>query len=104
MNTSALIVFVYAAFTLVGGVFGFVKTGSRPSLIAGLASGLLLLAASFGLLRGQSWGLPLAVVLTAALLIFFGVRYSQSHAFMPAGLMVILSILTLAGVLLTRAR
>ncbi len=104
MNPSALIVFVYAVLTLGGGIFGFVKVGSRPSLISGLVSGLLLLAAGYGLLRGQSWGLPLSLVLTAALLIFFGVRYSQSHAFMPAGLMVILSILTLAGVLLTRAR
>ena len=104
MNTPSVIVFVYAVLTIVGGIFGFVKAGSHPSLIAGLVSGLLLLAAGFGLGRGLSWGLPLAVVLTAALLVFFGVRYAQGHVFMPAGLMVILSILTLAGVLLTRGR
>ena len=104
MNTPSILVFVYAVLTLVGGVFGYVKAGSRPSLIAGIVSGLLLLAAGFGLLRGLSWGLPLAVVLTAALLILFSVRYGRSRAFMPAGLMVILSILTLAGVLLTRGR
>ncbi len=104
MNASALLVFVYAVLTLVGGIFGFVKTGSRPSLIAGIVSGLLLLAAGYGLLRGQSWGLPLTMVLTAALLIFFAVRYGRTRAFMPAGLMAILSVLTLAGVLLTRGR
>ena len=104
MNPSALLVFVYAVLTMVGGIFGFVKAGSRPSLISGLLSGLLLLAAGYGLGRGQSWGLPLTLVLTSAILVFFGVRYSQSHVFMPAGLMVILSLLTLAGVLLTRGR
>lgn len=104
MTPSALIVFVYAVLTMVGGIFGFVKAGSRPSLISGLISGLLLLAAGYGLLRGQSWGLPLAVVLTSAILVFFGIRFAQGHIFMPAGLMVILSILTLAGVLLTRGR
>ena len=104
MNPSAIIVFVYAVLTMVGGIFGFVKAGSRPSLISGLLSGLLLLAAGYGLQRGQSWGLPLALVLTTAILIFFGIRFAQGHVFMPAGLMVILSILTLAGVLLTRQR
>ncbi len=104
MNPCALLVFIYAALTMVGGIFGFVKAGSLPSLISGLVSGLLLLAAGYGLLRGQSWGLPLALVLTTAILIFFGIRFAQGHVFMPAGLMVILSLLTLAGVLLIRGR
>ena len=104
MTPSSIFVFVYAVFTIVGGIFGFVKTGSRPSLIAGFVSGLLLLAAGYGLGRGLPWGLPLAAVLTAALLFFFGIRYGRTRAFMPAGLMVILSILTLAAVLLLRGR
>ena len=98
MNTPALIVIVYAVLVIVGGVIGFIKAASRPSLIGGLVGGLGLLAAGWGISRGQVWGLQTALVLTLALLVFFTVRYVRTRAFMPGGLMAILSLLALIGV------
>ncbi len=98
MNTPALIVIVYAVLVMVGGVLGFVRAGSRPSLFAGLLGGLALLAAGWGTEHGQAWGLPLALALTLGLLVFFAARYVRTRAFLPGGLMAILSLLTLIGV------
>ena len=42
---------IYAVLLGVGGIIGFVKAGSRPSLIAGLISAVLALAAVGALTR-----------------------------------------------------
>jgi len=98
MNTPALIVIVYAVLVIGGGVLGFVKAGSRPSLIAGILGGLALLAAGWGISQGQVWGLPAALALILGLLVFFAARYVRTRAFMPGGLMSILSLLALVSV------
>lgn len=97
MNTASIIVLVYAVLVLAGGVFGFVKAASRPSLIGGGAGGLALLLAAWGLGRHQPWGLPVALALTLALLVFFALRFVRTRAFMPGGLMAVLSLLALVG-------
>jgi len=102
MLLSAIIVFVYGMLVLVGGVFGFVKAKSRPSLIAGVAGDFALSIAGVGIISHQSWAVPLALVLIAALMVFFAARYARTRLFMPGGLMSILSLLALLGVWLTR--
>jgi len=104
MQTASIIIYVYAMLVIVGGIIGYLKAKSLPSLIAGTLSFLLLLVAAHGMRTGQQWGLPLAVALTLFLLIFFSLRYMKSspRAFMPGGLMAILSLLTLAGIVLAR--
>lgn len=101
MSTASLLVDVYAFLVIVGGAVGFAKAGSRPSLIAGILGGWALVVAGYGVGHGRSWGLPLALALILGLLVFFAVRYARTRAFMPGGLMAILSLLALAGVLLT---
>ena len=101
MHTASTIVTIYAALVMLGGIFGFVKAKSLPSLIMGGVGGLALIAAGYALGQGLAWGLPLALVLSAGLLVFFSLRYSRTRAFMPGGLMAILSLLTLVGVLTT---
>lgn len=101
MHPASLIVYIYAILVMVGGVIGFVKVGSRPSLIAGVLGGLVLLAAGYGIgLPSQLWGLQSALILIVVLLVFFTIRYFRGnpHAFMPSGLMAILSLLALVGV------
>ena len=101
MHTASTIVTIYAALVMLGGIFGFLKAKSLPSLIMGGVGGLALIAAGYALGHGLAWGLPLALVLSAGLLVFFSLRYSRTRAFMPGGLMAILSLLTLVGVLTT---
>jgi uncharacterized membrane protein (UPF0136 family) len=101
MNPTALIVFVYAVLVSLGGFLGYAKAKSLPSLIGGEVGFAALLVAGLGIRAGYPWGLYLALVLILALLAFFAVRYIRTRAFMPGGLMTILSLLALAGVWLT---
>ena len=101
MAASAIIIYIYAALVILGGLFGFLKAKSLPSLIMGGVGGLALIAAGYALGHGLTWGLPLALVLSAGLLVFFGMRFIRTRAFMPGGFMAILSLLTLIGVLAT---
>lgn len=104
MQTAAYIVSVYAVLVGCGGFAGYRRAKSLPSLVMGFVSGLALLLAAYGLRTGQAWGLPLALALTLFLLVFFSLRYVKSspRAFMPGGLMALLSLLALAGILLTK--
>ena len=104
MQTAAYLVTLYAVLVGIGGFIGYRKAKSLPSLLMGCLSFLALLAAAYGIRTGQVWGLPLALALTLFLLVFFSLRYVKSspRAFMPGGLMAVLSLLTLAGILLTK--
>lgn len=104
MQTPSIIVYVYAVLVGIGGFIGYRRANSLPSLIAGTLSFLLLLVAAQSMRTGQAWGLPLAGALSLFLLVFFSLRYLKSspRAFMPGGLMAILSLLTLIGIALTK--
>ena len=106
MQIAATIVTVYAVLVGIGGFIGYRRANSLPSLIMGTLSLLVLLAAAYGLRAGQSWGLSLAGALALFLCVFFSLRYVKSspRAFMPGGLMAILSFLTLVGLALTRTK
>lgn len=86
----------YGIFAIIGGIIGYRKANSNVSLISGIISGLLLIIAAFVHLQGQTWGLTLAAVVTAVLIVFFGFRLAKTRKFMPAGLMTILGVLALA--------
>ena len=102
MLTASIIVYVYAALVSAGGLFGYLRAKSLPSLVMGEISFLALLATGYGLGTRKAWGLPLTLALTLGLLVCFSIRYVRSspRAFMPGGLMAILSLLTLLGVAL----
>ena len=103
-HISAMIVELYSLLVLVGGYFGYKKKKSVASLVSGMVSAVLLDIACIGLWLGHSWGLYLASTIALVLLVFFAIRYVRSpdRAFMPGGLMSIVSILTLVGLYLTR--
>jgi uncharacterized membrane protein (UPF0136 family) len=82
---------VYALLVAIGGLIGYVKSKSKVSLISGLASGLLLAIAAYLTSNGSPNGLALAAIVAVILLIVFSIRWSKTKAFMPSGLMAILS-------------
>lgn len=90
---------VFGILTIVGGTMGYVKAKSRPSLIAGGASGILLLVAA-GLMNSTYFqvGVILGLIISLALAGRFVPAFIRTRAPMPAGLMSILSII---GIVLT---
>ncbi|MDB5349101.1 MAG: hypothetical protein JWN86_348 [Planctomycetota bacterium] len=82
---------VYAVLLGVGGLIGFLKAGSRPSLIAGLSSAAIAML-SLGLtwLGGLGFwlGLILAVLMTGT----FAVRFRKTGKFMPSGMLAVMSL------------
>jgi uncharacterized membrane protein (UPF0136 family) len=86
---------LYGILSIIGGIIGYKSAGSKVSLISGCISGLLLLLAAYLQLQGQSWGLIISVIITSILVIVFAIRLAKTRKFMPAGLMVILGLVTL---------
>lgn len=69
------------ALSTVGGIIGYAKAGSKPSLIAGTGIGLLYFASGF-------YRYPLGSIATSTLLCTIMIpRFLRTRAFMPAGLL-----------------
>jgi uncharacterized membrane protein (UPF0136 family) len=88
---------LYAVLVMAGGVMGYLKAKSKPSLISGLISGTTLLAAWWiSLTQSYNAGIALATCLAIALLVVFALRFRKTNKFMPAGLMAIISLVCAA--------
>jgi uncharacterized membrane protein (UPF0136 family) len=83
--------FVFAILTIAGGVMGFVKAKSAPSLIAGGIAGALLLVAGYLLGTNVQAGLGLAFVVCLALQGRFVPAFIKTKKAMPAGMMAVLA-------------
>ena len=95
MNVPAVTTFVYGALVLAGGWMGYRKASSRPSLITGAISGALLLLAGILSAGGNPAGVRIALIVAFILAAFFGYRLVRGRKFMPAGLMVVISVAVL---------
>lgn len=86
---------IFGLLTIAGGIMGYVKAGSTASIIAGSVSGLLLLLAAFLLPSYFAVGLALGGIVSLLLAGRFLPAFLKTGAFMPAGLMAILSVIGL---------
>ncbi|KRZ94197.1 Transmembrane protein 14C [Trichinella sp. T8] len=79
---------LYAFVILSGGIFGYYKAGSVPSLAAGIAFGILsLVSAHYAASQNH-----LPMLLTSGCLgVVMGIRFCRSYKFFPAGLFTALS-------------
>ena len=68
------------------------KLKAIASLLSGCISGILIILGGVIQLSGQAWGLILATVVTAVLVVVFVIRLTKTRKFMPAGLMTILGV------------
>lgn len=96
MNIAIIVAIAYGILAIVGGIIGYIKAGSKISLISGIVSGLLLVFAAIIQLMGMSWGLIFATVVAAILVITFIVRLIKTRKMMPAGLMILTGIAAVA--------
>ncbi|XP_028166742.1 transmembrane protein 14C [Ostrinia nubilalis] len=83
--------FAYAATVAAGGIMGYAKAGSIPSLGAGIIFGSILGVGAYQITQDPSnYGLMLGTTTTLGGLM--GYRFYNSRKFMPAGLVFGLSI------------
>ena len=89
---------VYGVVLVVGGVLGFRKAKSLPSLIAGVISGDLAIAAGVLMdLHHPAVALRLGAVLAGALTLVFVRRLAVTRKAMPAVPIIALSLIVLAA-------
>ena len=86
------VLWIYIILLVIGGLFGFFKGKSPISLVmsVGFAAALILCASHIVF---QPY---VADILLAALLVVFAMRLMKTKKFMPAGMMLILTLITLA--------
>ena len=95
-NFADKVLWVYIVLLLLGGLIGFLKAGSKVSLISSsVFAAVLVLTAVPGVFQ-PAFARGLASVILAALLVVFAVRLARTKKFMPSGLMLVLTILALA--------
>ncbi len=93
MDATRLYFFIFGALTILGGVIGYVKAGSVPSIIAGAITGVLLLVAGALLPEHRAAGLAAAFIVSLLLAAQFVPKFIRTGKVMPAGLMSILSVI-----------
>ncbi|MGD0813802.1 MAG: TMEM14 family protein [Verrucomicrobiota bacterium] len=97
-NAPVIVLWVYVVLLLAGGLMGFLKAGSKISLITSAAFALPLALCALNAIPFY----PIAPILVGLLALVFGVRFAKGRKFMPSGLMLSLSIIVLAALLLLR--
>jgi uncharacterized membrane protein (UPF0136 family) len=95
MDATKLYFLVFGVLTIVGGIIGYVKAGSLPSIIAGAITGVLLLVAGFLLPEHRAAGIATAFVVSFVLAAQFVPKFIRTGKMMPAGMMSILSVIGL---------
>jgi uncharacterized membrane protein (UPF0136 family) len=101
----AWLVLIYGILIAAGGVMGYVKAHSAPSLIAGGISGIALLGAAWAMMKdAYSAGWWISLIVALLLLGRFAVAARSGFKMMPGGMVIILSIIVIAALLANRTR
>jgi uncharacterized membrane protein (UPF0136 family) len=90
------ILWIYIVLLLVGGLIGFFKGKSKVSLIMSATFAAALVLCAIPGIFDVGFRANLANVLMAALLVVFAVRLGKTKKFMPAGMMLIVTLVALA--------
>ncbi|WOK94085.1 protein FATTY ACID EXPORT 2, chloroplastic [Canna indica] len=97
MSMSQKLTLSYAALVGVGGIMGYVKSGSQKSLASGGISALLLYYVYIQLPVRPAFASSLGLGLSAALLAVMGSRFKKSGKIFPAGVVSLVSFIMAGG-------
>jgi uncharacterized membrane protein (UPF0136 family) len=90
MSFPVLLLYVYGALLILGGLMGYVKAKSVPSLVAGVVCGVIALL--LGYYYPWQFAPEAALLLALLLIVIMGRRYLRTKKLMPAGLVVLVSL------------
>jgi uncharacterized membrane protein (UPF0136 family) len=93
VDATQLYFLIFGALTIIGGVIGYAKAGSLPSIIAGAVTGVLLLVAGWILPTNRMMGIVIGLIISFLLAAQFIPKLVRTGKAMPAGLMSILSVI-----------
>jgi uncharacterized membrane protein (UPF0136 family) len=93
MGPAKIYFIIFGILTIAGGIIGYVKAASVPSIIAGGITGVLLLVAAFLLPEHRAAGLATAFIVSLLLAAQFVPKFLRTGRVMPAGMMSILSVI-----------
>lgn len=95
MNPTTIL-WIYIVLLFVGGLVGYLKAGSKLSLIMAASFAAVLILCASGRIFQPQVANVFADIILAVLLVFFAVRVTKTRKFMPNGLMSVLTLATLA--------
>jgi uncharacterized membrane protein (UPF0136 family) len=84
---------IFGVLTIAGGIVGYVKAGSVPSIIAGSIAGVLLLISAFLIPEHRAAGIATGLIISLLLAAQFIPKLIRTGKAMPAGMMSILSVI-----------
>ncbi len=84
---------VYALLLFAGGGIGYLKAGSKPSLIAGTVSGLFALLGLIISFWQPAYAFWEGMTLAGAMVLVFAGRLKKTGKFMPSGLLLVVSVI-----------
>ncbi|MBI1839875.1 MAG: TMEM14 family protein [Verrucomicrobia bacterium] len=87
-----IVIWVYVALLELGGLIGFIKAGSKASLIASSLFAVPLILTGIHVLPEKA-----GIAVIFVLLVYFGMKFTMGRKFMPAGFMTILSAIALVA-------
>ena len=98
LEIARIYLFVFGALSIAGGLVGYLKAKSAPSLIAGGIAGAALIAAGYLVGTSGKTGLFVGLAVSFLLAARFVPAFRKTKKAMPAGLMAVLSVV---GVVIT---
>jgi uncharacterized membrane protein (UPF0136 family) len=90
MTKGQIILWVYIALMWLGGLMGLIKAGSKASIIASSIFAAVLALFALNILPFRY-----CYIILFVLLLFFGKRFLKGKKFMPSGLMLVLTVITM---------
>jgi uncharacterized membrane protein (UPF0136 family) len=85
------VLWIYIVLLLIGGLIGFLKAGSKVSLITSAVAAAVLILAGIPGLFTPTVARTLSDGIMAALLVVFAIRFAKKRKFMPSGLMFVIT-------------